>query len=142
VRGFLLDTNVVSELFKNAPEPRVLGWLSNRTAAEFYLATVTLAELVRGATRLPDGETRERLKSWTENDLRERFAGRILSFDEQCALICGRFMGEGDRRGKPRPFADIQIAATAMRFELTLVTRNVREFRDMPIKVIDPWSPA
>lgn len=138
--GFLLDTNVVSELVKVTPEPRVLRWISSRTPADLYLSSVTIAELAREAARLPDGPRRDKFSNWIERDLRSQFAGRVLAFDEQAALVCGGIMGECDRRGQPRSFADAQIAAVAIRFELDLVTRNVRDFRPMPVGIVDPWS--
>jgi toxin FitB len=142
VRGFLLDTNVVSELVKVTPEPRVLSWISHRAPADLYLASITLAELIRGAMRLPDGRRRDQLKSWVEQDLRKQFLGRVLAFDEQAALVCGRIMGESERRGQPRSFADAQIAAIAIHFGLDVVSRNVGGFRPMPVEVVNPWMDA
>jgi predicted nucleic acid-binding protein len=137
--AFLLDTNVVSELVKVRPDPLVLQWTARHAPSDLYLAAITLAELVRGVARLPDGKRRSHLKDWVEQDLRGQFRGRILAFDEHAALVCGEIMGDCDRRGQPRSFADAQIAAIAIRAGLRIATRNVGDFRPMLVAVVNPW---
>lgn len=77
---------------------------------------------------------------WVLDDLRQQFEGRILPFDHEAAVIWGTIMGDSDRRGRPRAAADSQIAATAIRFDLTLATRNTADFAGLPVKLLDPWS--
>lgn len=140
--GFLLDTNVVSEIVRKAPEPAVLGWIAERQAAELFISAATLGELVRGASRLPGERRRTALKRWIETDLRQHFEGRVLPFDELAAVIWGNLLADGDRAGRPRPVADAQIAATAIRFDAKLVTRNANDFAEFPVEIINPWLRA
>lgn len=137
--GFLLDTNVVSEIMRMAPEPAVLRWIADRQAAELFISAATLGELVRGVARLPAGRRRTALKQWIETDLRLHFEDRVLPFDESAAVIWGNLLADGDRIGRPRPVVDAQIAATAIRFDAKLVTRNADDFADFPVEIIDPW---
>jgi predicted nucleic acid-binding protein len=121
VPGFLLDTNVISELVRPAPDERVLRWVASRSALDLYLSAVTIGELTRGVTRLPAGQRRDRLARWIEEDL-------------------GHIMGEADRQGRPRAALDAQIAATAIRHGLSLVTRNTADFDGIGVQVMNPWD--
>ena len=136
--GFLLDTNVVSELVKPSPEPSVLGWVARQAVADLFLPAITLGELIRGVVRLPQGRRRDAAR-WVRDDLPRQFEGRILSFDREAAVLWGNVMGEGDRSGRPYAAADAQIAATALRHGLTVVTRNGRDFQGMGVELFDPW---
>lgn len=138
--GFLLDTNVVSETVRPRPEPRVLAWLKGRAPEELYLSAVVFGELARGARGTRDAARRRAYERWIRRDLARRFDGRILPFDKDAAEIWGEIMGEGDRAGRPRPAMDAQIAAIARRHDLTLATRNIRDFEGMGARLFDPWS--
>jgi toxin FitB len=138
--GFLLDTNIVSELVKPSPEASVLDWLAKQTVVDLYLPAITLGELTRGVVRLPDGRKRNVLIRWVQHDLPLQFEGRILSFDREAAIMWGNIMGEGDRRGRPYAAADAQIAATALRHGLIVATRNRRDFQGMDVELFDPWT--
>jgi predicted nucleic acid-binding protein len=140
VAGYLLDTNVISELVRPAPRKGVIDWIASEAPHDLHLSSVTLGELVRGTTRLPDGRRREALRRWVLDDLRRQFEGRILPFDHEAAVIWGTIMGEGDRRGHPRSAADVQIAAIAIRFDLMLATRNTADFKGVPVRLLDPRS--
>lgn len=138
--GFLVDTNVISETVKPRPEARVLAWFENQTPGELFLAAVTFGELVRGARKLEGADRRHVYERWIRRDLARQFEGRILPFDKDAAAIWGEIMGEGDRIGRPRPAVDAQIAAVARRRDLTLVTRNLRDFKEMDVTLLDPWA--
>ena len=140
--AFLLDTNVVSETIRPRPELRVLDWLEAQAPAELFLAAQTIGELVRGARKVKDDARRERFESWIDQDLVRQFEGRVLPFDGPTAALWGRLMGDGDRVGRTPPAADTQIAAVAIRHELTLVTRNVRDFERFDVDMLDPWRNA
>ena len=137
---YLIDTNVISETLKSRPEAKVIDWLGSQKASDLFLASVSLGELVRGARRAKDTAKRERFKRWIERDLASQFNGRILSFDQEAAVIWGEIMGDGDRLGRPKPMADAQIAAVARRHNLTLATRSTRDFAGMSVRVLDPWT--
>ena len=138
--AYLIDTNVISETLKSRPEARVIDWLGSQKANDLFLASVSLGELVRGARQARDKAKRERFKRWIEQDLASQFNGRILPFDQEAAVIWGEIMGDGDRLGRPKPMADAQIAAVARRHNLTLATRNTRDFAGMNVGVLDPWT--
>lgn len=138
--AYLIDTNVISETLKSRPEARVIDWLGSQKANDLFLASVSLGELVRGARQAKDTAKRERFRRWIEQDLASQFNGRILPFDQEAAVIWGEIMGDGDRLGRPKPMADAQIAAVARRHNLTLVTRNTRDFAGMSVGVLDPWT--
>jgi predicted nucleic acid-binding protein len=139
-RGFLLDTNVISELMRPVPEARVAEWLRQQRAADLFLASVTLGDIVRGVVRLADGPRRRRLESWVTELLPRQFAGRILAFAQETAVLWGELMGAADRFGRTRAAADAQIAATAVRHSLVLVTRNAPEFEGLIAALLDPWQ--
>ncbi|MCR9255146.1 MAG: type II toxin-antitoxin system VapC family toxin [Alphaproteobacteria bacterium] len=137
---FLLDTNIVSETIKPKPEERVLAWLEAQTPAELFLAAQTIGELVRGARKVKEKARRERFEKWIEQDLAEQFEGRVLPFDGAAAVLWGRLMGDGDRTGRTPAAADAQIAAVALQHDLTLVTRNVKDFRRFDVTLTNPWQ--
>ncbi|MBX2809791.1 MAG: type II toxin-antitoxin system VapC family toxin [Cellvibrionaceae bacterium] len=138
---FLLDTNVISELVRPQPDKNLLAWLSQQQEKHLYISVITLAEIMRGVSKLDDGNKKSQLLNWMKKDVAKRFSGRILDFDETCAFLWGKWQGEGDQQGIAYPVMDTQIAAIAFRFELTLVTRNTIDFEKLPIKYINPWKP-
>ncbi len=140
--AFLIDTNVISEALKPHPNARVIAWLGDQRSNDLFVASMSLGELVRGAHRVKDKVKRERFKRWINHDLAAQFQGRILPFDQEAAVIWGEIMGDGDRTGRPKPMADAQIAAVARRYDLNLVTRNTRDFKEMDVELIDPWAPG
>jgi predicted nucleic acid-binding protein len=139
VPGFLLDTNVISELVRQQPDPRVIRWMTARSAIELYLSAITLAEIVRGIERLPGSKRRDVLVRWCRDDIFKQFDDRILAFDREVALIWGRLMASGDRSGRPYSAIDAQIAAISLRHDLTLATRNTSDFAKLGVALVDPW---
>lgn len=139
--GFLLDTNVVSEPMRARPETAVVRWLATRSPAELFLASITVGELVQGVHRLSRADARERYDHWIHAELIRQFEGHILPFDRHAAVIWGEIMGRGLRSGRPPPALDAQLAAIAALHSLTLVTRNVRDFQDAGIPILNPWLP-
>lgn len=138
--GFLLDTNVVSELVRPGPARPVLDWVGGQAPDQLMLSAISIGELTRGIARLAPGRRRRILQRWIDVDLEREFAGRILPFDHATAVVWGQLMGDGDRAGRPRPAIDAQLAATALRHRLAVVTRNTADFEGLGITVIDPWT--
>lgn len=134
----LLDTNVIAETMRPAPEPRVLAWLE-RHQGDLATTAVGLSELSYGIARIRPEQRAIRLQinldAWVE-----RLSGRIYAFDENAALICGEIRGLAARLGRPLAIVDAMIAATALRHEAALATRNVRDFDVPDLVVIDPWA--
>ncbi|MGD0775901.1 MAG: type II toxin-antitoxin system VapC family toxin [Candidatus Solibacter sp.] len=123
--GFLLDTNIASELIRTRPEPRVANWVYAKDEQSLYLSAVSIGELRRGFVILPASRRRTELEQWFENDLVPRFRGRILPVTFSIANRWGILDGECQLRGTPLNTADGMIAATALERDLTVVTRNV-----------------
>ena len=134
--GYLIDTNVISELRRREPEPRVVAWFEHRPAAKLYLSVLTLGEIRRGV-ELAAGERQEALRSWLEAELPAFFSGRLLPVDGAVAHRWGRLMAE---IGRPLPAIDSLLAATALVHDLVLVTRNLTDVAELPVAVANPWQ--
>ena len=138
--GYLLDTNVISELVRQRPDPAVISWLRAQPLNQLFASVVTFGELRKGIEMLPPGAKRERLESWLSVELRELFANRILTLDLAVADRWGTLEAHRALAGKAAASADAQIAATAAFFGLTVATRNGRDFQDLDVPIVDPWS--
>lgn len=138
--GFLLDTNVISELVKVKPEPRVTAWIENIDESLLYLSVLTLGEIRKGITSLRDGARRVSLEAWLDRDLVLRFSDRILSIDLVVADRWGRIAGSASARKAPLPVIDGLLAATALHYDLTLVTRNIADINGSGVAVFNPWE--
>lgn len=118
----------------------MLAWLARQKPVDLFIATLTLGEVVRGVCRLPPGKRRQRLEAWLDEELKHQFEGRILAFDHIVATIWGRIMGDADRLGRPRAAVDAQIAAIALRHDLTIATRDLSDFEHLPVSIFNPWD--
>ena len=136
--GFLLDTNVISELVKAKPEPRVTAWIEDIDESLLYLSVLTLGEMRKGITSLRDGARRVSLEAWLYRDLVLRFSDRIISIDLDVADRWGRIARNA--RKKPLPVIDGLLAATALHYDLTLVTRNIADIAGSGVTVFNPWE--
>ena len=135
--SYLLDTNVLSELKRKSPNPRLVEWLEVKTASQLYLSVLSLGEIRKGIQTLPDAQRRQVLVDWLETELPAFFAGRILPVDTAVADRWGRLVAQA---GRPLPAIDSLLAATAIEHDLTLVTRNIRDFDDLPVDTFNPWN--
>lgn len=138
--GFLLDTNIPSELIRTRPEPRLENWVYAQDEQALYLSVVSIGELRRGFVLLSAIKRRAALEQWFENDLVPRFRGRILPVTYAIADRWGRLDGECQLRGAPLNTADGLIAATALEHDLTVVTRNVKDFAGLGVTLFNPWN--
>ena len=137
--GFLLDTNVLSELIKPKPDDNVLRWIEETDESLLSLSVLTLGEIRKGIQRLGPGSRRGRLESWLQVDLRARFQGRILPIDEATADRWGAISADAAARGRPVPVVDGLIAATALHHNLTLVTRDGSDVAGTGVSTLNPW---
>jgi toxin FitB len=138
--GFLLDTNVPSELTKPAPDARVSDWVDAQDDASLYVSVVTLGELRRGLTILPVGRRRSQLEQWFEDYLLPLFDERILPVTQRIGDRWGILSAECRLRGTHLNTADGLIAATAFEHDLIVVTRNVKDFLGLGVTVLNPWD--
>ena len=137
--GFLLDTNVLSELIKPKPDGNVLRWIEEADESILFLSVLTLGEIRSGIARLGRGARRGRLESWLQVDLRSRFHGRVLPIDEAIADRWGTISATAAFKGKPVPVVDGLIAATALHHNLTLVTRDGSDVAGTGVSTVNPW---
>ena len=135
----LLDTNVVSELRRPQPDPRVFARVEAMDPDDLFLASVTFGELTHGVRRMDAGRRRDGLQAWLDR-LEAAYGDRILPFDRDAARIWGDLLARCAASGRTLPLEDAQIAAIALRFDLTLMTRNVRNFEGTGVRVVDPWD--
>jgi predicted nucleic acid-binding protein len=138
--GFLLDTNIPSELVRPQPEPRVKTWVAAQDFATLFISAVSFGELRKGIVLLSSGKRREELDRWIETDLSILFADRILPVTRSVAERWGTLDGQRQLAGKPLNVPDGQIAATALEHGLTVATRNVRDFADLGVTIFNPWD--
>lgn len=135
--GFLLDTNVISELVRKKPEPKVAQWIHDTDEELLYLSVLTMGEIRKGITSHPDAARRVKLEAWLSRDLKQRFVGRILLLDENVADRWGVIIGLAIT---PIPVIDGLLAATAFEHNLTFVTRNTSDVAATGVPVFNPWT--
>ncbi len=138
----VLDTNVVSELMRPAPDSDVANWVDSLDVSDLLLTAVTAAELMYGVARLPDGRRRGELRAKMEGLLAEDFRDRILPFDALAATHYADIVADRERSGRQISFADGQIAAICRNWNVALATRNVSDFADTGVELINPWDLA
>jgi predicted nucleic acid-binding protein len=140
VSAFLLDTNVISELIKPKPEPKVTAWIDDTDEELLFLSVLTLGEIRKGVVLLPRSARRTSLEAWLSKELPLRFANRILGVDREVADRWGHLSGLTSARGVHLGVIDGLLAATAMQHDLTLVTRDTRDVGTTGVMLINPWS--
>ena len=138
--GFLLDTNVVSDLRKPRPNVGLTAWIASADEQKLFLSVLTIAELRIGIAVQPDAKKRAALETWLISDMLSRFAGRILAFDLDVAQQWGRIEGRARLGSGKLPVVDSQLAATALFHGLTLVTNNEADFSRTGASVLNPWT--
>ena len=138
--GFLLDTNCISELVRPKPEPRVLEWMEAVDETLLYLSVLTVGEIRKGLAGLTQSKRRTLLENWLEVELQPRFSGRIMPIDTAIADRWGLLTAEAKRNGKPLSIIDGLLAATALQHNLTVVSRNISDFANTHVPVLNPWE--
>src|ERR1700674_2366219 len=138
--GFLLDTNCNSELVRSKPEPRLLEWMEAAEESMLYLSVLTLGEIRKGVAGLPQSRRRTRLETWLELELQTRFSGRILPIDGSVADRWGLLAAEAKRKGSFLSTIDGLLAATALHHNFTIVSRNVKDFANTSVPILNPWE--
>jgi len=135
----LLDTCVISEVARQDPDVSVARWFTSVPDDLLRLSVLSLGEIRKGVDLLGLGARRTRVEAWLEG-LLVTFADRILPVDQQIALHWGTVSARCQRAGRPRPPIDALLAATAIRHRLTLATRNLADFADTGVDLLDPWN--
>ena len=136
----ILDTNVISELMNRTPEARVLAWAYRQRPGQLLTTAITVLELRAGAEELDDGRRRRQLEfdiGWALDDL---IGGRILRFDRKAAYATAAWQAHHNSAGHPVSMLDAQIAGIAMSRGIPIATRDVSDFKDIPVKIVNPWN--
>jgi toxin FitB len=135
---YLLDTNILSELMRAAPNPAVLAWVNRQAAHDLYISAITRAEIELGIALLPAGKRRTQLAVQAKAMLDE---DRCLPFDEKCAPLYAALVAARTRQGLPISVEDAQIAAVSLASRKTLVTRNTADFAQIQgLEVVNPFT--
>ena len=138
--GFVLDTNIVSELTRPRVEPKVQAWVTAQEFGALYISVVSLGELEKGFETMTDLAKRTRLEAWLERQLEELFRGQILDVTRAIAKRWGAMDGQRQMAGRPLSVPDGMIAATGYVHGLTVVTRNAKDFEGLGVAILNPWQ--
>lgn len=136
----LIDTNVISELWKAEPNPDVLAWIDAQTVETLYLSAVTVAELRFGLATMPQGKRRTIYQERLEKEVLPTFTGRVLPFDLDASQAYADLMAQAKAGGKAIGKADGYIAATASACGLMVATRDISPFKAAGLKIVNPWE--
>ena len=138
--NYLLDTCVLSELIKKNPSPKVVKWVANAEETHLFINVLTIGEIHKGIEKLPESKKKEKLHKWVNYDLKERFKNRIIDFDLQTATVWGKIQAQSELSGKGMPAIDGQIVATGISYDLTVVTRNIKDMEISGASLLNPWG--
>jgi hypothetical protein len=138
---WLIDTNVVSELMRARPHQPVVDWLKGQHPGQICTSVIVIGEIRKGIAQLPlADDRRDRLESWLQDLIDEHFADRVRPISLDVALRWGSLVGAARRSGIAVPLADGLIAATALVYGDTVVTRDAKEFLRLGVPVVNPWA--
>ena len=139
---YLLDTNIISNVTKPTPSEPLLAWMAEQNDQDLYIASLTVAEILRGVLEKPAGKRRDQLEAWFSGPEgpQSLFAGRVLPFDEKAGLVWAKLMAQGKARGRPRSALDAIIAAIAEANDCVVVTDNEKDFDG--VEIINPLKAA
>lgn len=137
---YLVVTCVISEIAKIKPNKKVIHWISSRQEDFLYLSSLTIGEIQKGISKLAESKRRGILQAWIDNELKERFSGRILDVNIDVAKTWGKIQAIAEKQGKMIPAIDSLIAATGIYYKLTVVTRDVTDMKMSGVSLFNPWE--
>ncbi len=136
----ILDTNVISELMRGAPDPRVIDWVDVQPSESVWITSITVLEARLGLALLPAGRRRQGLELAFDALIASDLAYRVLPFDSAAAEHAAVLAAKRHESGRQVDLRDTQIAGIALSRRASIATRNVRHFADLAVEVIDPWG--
>ena len=137
---YLLDTCVISEVIKRKPNENVLSWLQAQDESSLYLSILTFGEIEKGIEKSADQIRKAKLKLWVEDDLKQRFSGRIIPIDMEVVTQWGRIQGRAEAAGKTIPTMDGLIAVSGVANNCIVVTRNIDDMAQSTVELFNPWE--
>ena len=137
---YLLDTCVISEIVKSKPNKNVISWLEKQDESSLFLSVLTFGEIEKGIEKAPDKIRKKKLRLWVEENLKQRFEGRVLSIDLETATQWGILQGKSEKSGKPMPAIDSLIAVSGLINNCIVVTRNTSDMEQSTVELFDPWK--
>jgi predicted nucleic acid-binding protein len=139
--NYILDTNVLSELVAPRPNAKVIDWIQTVDSDQVFLSVIAIGELKKGIEKLPaEADRKEILDHWLHQDLLVRFKQHLLVIDAQTMLIWGELVAHLESIGRPISAIDALLAATALEWQFTLVTRNTAHFAQAGVLLFNPWE--
>lgn len=138
---YLLDTNIISELMRESPEPLLLEWFENKKDNKFFISAITRAEILLGIELLPESKKKNQLKYTFDLIIEEDFRDQCLAFDENAAVKYAKIIVQRNKLGRPVSVEDAFITAISLANNTTLVTRNEKDFLGIEdLEIINPWK--
>ena len=139
MNGYLVDTNILSELTKPTPSPRVEAFL-RQSKDRVFVSVFSIGEIRKGIASLPASNRRVILENWLNDEIIPWLGERVLPVTLAIAERWADLSAKLKAKGRPRPVVDAVLAATAFKHDLVLVTRNVRDYEDLGITILNPWE--
>jgi len=139
---YLLDTNIISEFVSKKPNQKVLDYINLLDENDIYLSVITIGEIRFGIEKLDkehQSKKIEMLSNWLDNDLMQRFEGRIVNIDKQTMLKWGEINGQLQKMGRPIPIMDSLIASSCLAEGFVLITRNTKDFYSFEMEMVNPF---
>ena len=136
----LLDTCVISELISKQPNPNVVEYVDSLDLEDVYLSVITIGEIVKGTEKLSKSRRKTDLQAWLKDELLVRFEGNIVALDTEALIEWGTLTARLESTGRTMPAIDSLIAATALAKRMILVTRNVSDFEETGVEIVNPWK--
>lgn len=137
---YLLDTCVISEIFKSQPNENIVTWMHENDEESMYLSVLTFGEITKGIEKTSSIAKKKALQMWLENELKERFKHRILDIDMAVASQWGKIQGRAELEGKRMPTIDGLIAVSGLVHNCVVVTRNVSDMQQSGVELLNPWE--
>lgn len=136
---YLLDTCVISEIIKPVPDKKVISWLAGQEESSLFLSVLSFGEIEKGIEKAPDNTRKKKLKLWVEEDLKQRFEGKILPVDLDVSTMWGSLQDIAEKIGKPMPSIDGLIAVSGLVNNCIVVTRNTSDMEQSTVELFNPW---
>ncbi len=136
----ILDTNVIAELMREVPDPKVASWIRGIDTQNLALTVIAISEILRGIKQLPKGKRRQRLEQSFKEFIQKGFSGRIFPFDQAAAYVYGGIAAGREKAGLSVDPVDLMIASIAKNLQASIATRNIKDFEGCGITLINPWQ--